>query len=161
MHTQDEMKQMFIPLLKSKGKIYRKFQKVFARKAKKRERISTITKDGVETTNRASVGDYIVRNQTRAEEEYILKPQKFRSRYAYIKRSKGGYNEYKPKGKIYALEVNKRLLEKFKFKKEFYFEAAWGSKMIVKEKDFLVCPYDGNEVYRIARREFFETYTLD
>jgi len=32
--------------------------------------------------------------------------------------------------------------------------------MIVKENDFLACPVGEEEVYRIAREEFFETYQL-
>ncbi len=59
------------------------------------------------------------------------------------------------------MEVNKRLLKKFRVKNRFYFEAEWGSKMIVKEKDFLACPVGGEEVYRIARKEFFETYQAE
>lgn len=158
MYTQNEIKQMVIPLLKSKGKSYRKFKKVLARKAKEIEPIATITSDGLETTNRARTGDYIVKNQTDAGEEYVMSPQKFKDRYKYKKRSKAGYSEYEPKGRITAMEVNKSFLKKLKLKEEFCFEAAWGSKMVVKEKDFLVCPMGGNEIYRIARKEFFETY---
>lgn len=161
MRTQNEMKQMVLPLLKTKSKVYRKVKKIFARRAKGRETIITITHDGKETTNKAKPGDYIVKNQTEAGEEYILKPQKFRSRYNYSKRSKAGYSEYEPTGRIYAIEVNRRLLKKFNVKSRFYFEASWGSKMVVKEKDFLACPVGEEEVYRIARKEFFETYQLD
>ena len=158
MYTQNEIKQMVLPLLKSKGKLYRKFKKVLARKAKELEPISTVTSDGLETTNRAKTGDYIVKNQTDAGEEYVMSSQSFKDRYKYKRRSKAGYSEYEPKGRITALEVNKSFLKKLKLDKEFYFEAAWGSKMTVKEKDFLVCPLSGEEIYRIARKEFFETY---
>ena len=158
MYKQNEIKQMVLPLLKSKGKSYRKFKKVLARKAKEIERIATITDDGLETTNRAKTGDYIVKNQTGAGEEYVMSPQSFKDRYKYKKRSKSGYSEYEPIGRITALEVNKSFLKKFKLDEEFFFEAAWGSKMVVKEKDFLVCPVSGDEIYRIARKEFFETY---
>ena len=34
-------------------------------------------------------------------------------------------------------------------------------KIIVKENDFIVCPLDYSEVYRIAKKEFFETYKPD
>ena len=161
MYTQIEMKQMVIPLLKIKGKTFRKFKKILARKVKKTERIETITGDGLETTNRAKTGDYIVKNRTEASEEYVMSPKSFKTRYSYIKRSKSGYSEYEPKGKITAIEVNKTFLKKIKVKGEFFFEASWGEKMIVKEKDFLVCPINGDEIYRIARKEFFETYEKD
>jgi hypothetical protein len=161
MHSQDEMKQIVLPLLQSSGKIYQKVKKVFARKAKSVERITTTTSDGIETSNQAKPGDYIVKNQTDAEEEYVLTPTKFCSRYIYKKRSKAGFSEYEPTGRIHAVEVNQRLLKKFGVKTRFYFVAEWGSKMIVKEKDFLACPIDGNEIYRIARKEFFETYRVE
>ncbi|MFK7774355.1 MAG: hypothetical protein AB8F94_19560 [Saprospiraceae bacterium] len=158
MYTQNEIKQMVIPLLKSKGKSYRKFKKILARKAKEIESVATVTSDGLETTNRAKTGDYIVKNQTAAGEEYVMSPQSFKDRYKYKKRSKSGYSEYEPKGRIIALEMNKTLFKKLKLDEEFCFEAAWGAKMVVREKDFLVCPIGGDEIYRIARKEFFETY---
>ena len=49
--------------------------------------------------------------------------KKFKDRYKYKKRSKAGYCEYEPKGRITALEVNKSFLKKFKLKSEFYFES--------------------------------------
>lgn len=161
MHSQEKMKQMVLPLLKSRGITYQKIKKVFARKAKKIERIITTTSDGRETINSAKPGDYIVKNQTGAGEEYILTSSKFRKRYVYKKRSKAGFSEYEPTGRIRAIEVNKRLLKKFGVENKFYFEADWGSKMVVKEKDFLACPIGGEEVYRIARKEFFETYQAE
>ena len=161
MHSQNEMKQMVLPLLKSSSKTYKKIKKVFARKAKSVEQIITTTSDGRETINSAKPGDYIVKNQTGAGEEYVLAPSKFRTRYVYKKRSKAGFSEYDPTGRIHAIEVNKRLLKKFGVKLRFYFEADWGSKMVVKEKDFLACPVGGEEVYRIARKEFFETYRAE
>ena len=36
--------------------------------------------------------------------------------------------------------------------------ANWGEKMVVRKNDYLVSPLDNSEVYRIARKEFFETY---
>ena len=161
MRTQTEMKQLIFPLLQRRGKTYLKFKKVLARRAKLNEKISTWTSDGKETSNRAKSGDYIIRNQTDAGEEYIIPSHKFQSRYIFVKRAAGGFSEYHPTGKIQAVEVNQRLLRKIKVKSRFYFIAPWGSKMVVKEKDFLACPIGGNEIYRIARKEFFETYKLE
>ena len=140
MHTQIEMKQMVFPLLEKKGKKYRKFKNILARKAKKTERITTITDDGIETTNRAKIGDYIVKNKTEVGEEYVMSPKKFKGRYTYIKRSKSGYSEYEPKGRITALEINKSFLKKFKLKNEFFFIAAWGEKMVCEGKRFFSVP---------------------
>jgi len=56
------------------------------------------------------------------------------------------------------MKITRALLEKNKLKKRFYFEASWGTRMVVKENDYLVCPLTYNEIYRIAEKEFFETY---
>ncbi len=161
MISQKELLQQVLPLMKKHGKKYKKFKHVFARKAKDGEVILTITKDGLETSNTASLGDYIVKNQTDAAEMYILTNKKFKARYKYLKRSKNGFSEYFPIGKIHALEMTPTLLAAQSWANEFYFEAPWGEKMVVKENDFLASPPSLNEVYRIARKEFFETYELD
>jgi len=42
---------------------------------------------------------------------------------------------------------------------EIQFTASWGEPMVLKPGDMVVSPMpDLNEVYRIARKEFFETY---
>ena len=42
---------------------------------------------------------------------------------------------------------------------EFYITAPWGSEQLAKEGDKFVAPLpDTNEIYRIARKEFDETY---
>ncbi len=161
MMRQTEMLELVMPLLKSEGVQYKKFKHVFARKAKEGETIATVTNDGVETINQANKGDYIVKNQTDAEEMYILSNKKFNDRYTFSKRSKNGFSEYSPKGKIIGLELTTDLLKEFNLPKEFHFEATWGAAMIAKESDFLACPPDLSEVYRIARKEFFETYEVD
>jgi hypothetical protein len=38
------------------------------------------------------------------------------------------------------------------------FVAPWGESMIVKPGDYLVTPPEKNEIYRIAQKEFEETY---
>ena len=152
---------MILPVIRAKGKTYRKNKNVFARKAKENENIATITDDGIETTNTARAGDYIVKNQTGAGEMYILGRDNFKKRYSYIKRSGGGFSEYRSTGKIIGVEMNAKLLKWLGTPDEFKFRAPWGEAMIVKKDDFLVTPLDFSEVYRIARKEFFETYTED
>jgi NAD(P)-dependent dehydrogenase (short-subunit alcohol dehydrogenase family) len=41
------------------------------------------------------------------------------------------------------------------------FMAPWDQPEKVELNDFLVTPPDHSEIYRIARKEFFETYKLD
>ncbi|MDF9412583.1 hypothetical protein E1B06_12855 [Brevibacillus laterosporus] len=158
--SQQNMISLLQPKLE-KAPTYEKFTRVFAKEAVGGEKIATITKDGVETENTAAAKDMIVKNQTEAKEMYILKPDKFAKRYKQIREAKDGFKEYQAIGEIKAIEVTSDLLKEANIPtKEFYFLAAWEEKMIVKEGDYLVSPLDYSEVYRIAKKEFFETYRL-
>ncbi len=158
MITQAEIQAMFQPLLNEKGQIFQKSKNVFARKAKEGERVVTITGDGIETKNTASKGDYIVMNQTEASEQYIMSKKKFSNRYDYICRAKGSFNCYASKGRIVGVALTPELMSQLNLSNPFYFQAPWGQEMVAKEGDYLVSPTDGTEIYRIARKEFFETY---
>lgn len=158
MRNQTEIQKTILPALRERGIVYEKFQKVFARRANEGERINTRTADGLETTNAAKPGDFVVKNQTEAGEEYILSKEKFKKRYQFLREAEAGYAEYQPIGKIVALEMNAAELEQLRLPSEFHFTAPWGEDMVCKKGDFLVSPPDFSEVYRIARKEFFETY---
>lgn len=132
------------------SQIYEKYNLVYARDAVIGEEIKTITKDGLETINRASKGDYVVKNMTSANEEYIVPKEKFEKKYIFEKASGNEWSVYKPIGIIKAIKV--------KSKETFYIIAPWKEKMIVKQGDFLASPLDYSEIYRIAEHEFFETY---
>lgn len=140
---------------------YEKYKEVYARKAVSGEKIKTYTKDGLETENTAKEGDYIVKNNTEAKEMYIVSQEKFNSRYEFKADVDNKWKIYKPTGKIKAIKVNTKILKQLGIKKEkrnFYIMANWGEKMTVKINDYLVSPLDNSEVYRIAEKEFFETY---
>ena len=158
--SQKQIQRMTLPLLKKKGKVYRKKKTVLGRKARGGESIVTITSDGVETKNEAKAGDYIVKNKTKAGERYIIKPRVFNKTYKPLKKRKGIYNEYITNKQILAIEINSSFLKEQGFSKELYFVASWGTESVAKINDFFVCPMDYSEVYRIARKEFFETYEL-
>lgn len=158
MITQLEIQTIFQPLLKEKGQVFQKSRNVFARKAKEGEHIVTITGDGVETQNTASKDDYIVMNQTEASEQYIMSKKKFRNRYNYICRAEGSFNSYASKGRVVGVELTEHLMQQLGLSHPFHFQATWGQEMIAKEGDYIVSPTDGTEIYRIARKEFFETY---
>ena len=86
---------------------------------------------------------------------------KFNSRYEFKGNHDGDWKIYRPLGKIRGIKVNSKIMSQLgivKGKKEFYIIANWGEKMIVKKNDYLVSPLDNSEVYRIAEKEFFETY---
>lgn len=143
----------FFPLINEAGKIYRKYALIFARPAKENEYIETWTADGLETTNYAKKDDLIVKNlQTEFQEEYIIPEDMFYKRYIKLY-DDGNGSICKPIGKIKATIYHGEDTE---------FVAKWGRLMILKTGDFIVSPYpDFQEVYRIARKEFFETYEED
>ena len=88
---------------------------------------------------------------------------KFNSRYEFKGNHDGDWKIYRPLGKIRGIKVNSKIMSQLgivKGKKEFYIIANWGEKMIVKKNDYLVSPLDNSEVYRIAEKEFFETYRM-
>ncbi len=151
--------QHILPLLLTKGKIYQKTGQVQATKAKGDEIIQSITSAGLETTNSAKKGDYIVTNlKTKAKESYIISPEKFAARYKKIKTISRGIGLYSPKGKVRAITVNKSLLTSMKWKDQFYILAPWGENQYVEKGDYLVCPMNNEEVYRIGRKEFRSSY---
>jgi hypothetical protein len=153
-----QLLERLLPIVEQKGQIFKKKRPVLARKAKQEESISTITADGVETTNIAKVGDYIVQNQTQAKEEYIIRADKFKQKYKYIARAIGSWSRYMPIGKIIAIELTDKVLQDLNMSSEFQFIAKWGQPMVAKKGDFLALPFDKSEVYRIALKEFWETY---
>lgn len=160
-YTQKEMKEMLIPVLKSEGKLYKKEKDVMARKAKPGERIDTVTNDGKETSNTAKTDNFIIKNQTEAGEMYIISESKFKERYEWKATGENDFDIYKAKGKVLGIEMTSSFLEKMGFDQEFYFIAPWNEEMVVKKEDFLVTTPNYSEIYRIARKEFFETYQLE
>lgn len=158
--TQTEMQRLFFPILEQEGKIYQKHKNILARKAQSNEQIQTITADGLETTNMAQLGDYIIQNQTGAREMYVLSAKKFDRKYNYLDQRDQDWAEYQPKGKIIAIELTTPILKKLQLPQQLIFTASWNESMVAKKGDFIACPLDGEEkeIYRIAQKEFFETY---
>ena len=60
--NQKDAYEFFTPLIEFSGKIYKKTSPVYAYLAEPGEYIETWTEDGLETTNYAKNGDYIVQN---------------------------------------------------------------------------------------------------
>jgi len=157
--SQDQMCAWFLPILKSQGRVFRKFRKIWAKPAVGGERVETRTSDGLETINTASPGDFIVRNQTLAAEMYVMSAKNLQDRYlATGESNEEGYFEYAPTGKILAIELTEEILNGLELPDSFHFTASWGAAMVAKAGDFLVCPPTLDSVYRIARAAFFETY---
>lgn len=143
------------------AKIYQKYAEVIIRPAILGEQIGTVTSDGAETMNRAAAGDFILTNDTRAKEQYIISAEKLRKRYEPTGKRVGGGEIYKATGKCRAIKVNRQILKALGVDSVFEFIAPWGSKMVCKKGDMLASPDlfgPLNEVYRIALKEFNETY---
>mgnify|MGYP001547114795 CR=1 FL=1 len=142
------------------GLNYHKFKPVFAREVMRKENIVTFTSVGKETSNTAHPGDYIVKNQTTAAEQYVIPAGKFKLLYRWLRKGSNGFDEYSPKGEIIALKCDQQTLERLGLRCPFEFEASWGDKLIVYPGDYLVCPPDFSEVYKISPTEFRQTYRL-
>lgn len=156
--SQSSLFSRLLPYLQEEGRLYRKITHVFAKEAIGGEEIETSTSDGIETSNRARKGDYLVKNKTGAGEMYIVPPEKFHKKYVFLQKAGDGFSEYRPTGQVIALELTPSMLAELGLFAPFYFEAPWGEEMVAKLGDFLAVPVDRKEVYRIARKEFFETY---
>jgi len=160
MYSQKETQDLFLPLLKKEGQLFQKSKPIYARPAKMGETIQTITSDGLETENKVTkAGSFVVQNQTKAQEQYIVEGAIFQSKYELLAPAKAGFSLYKPVGRIKVIKLTRRLWATLNFPpKQIHFEAPWGQKMVLKLYDYIVSPLDYSEVYRIARKEFWETY---
>jgi len=105
--------------------------------------VETFTSDGKETQNTAKDGDIIMCGPSL--EKYILKHDKFLEKYEII-------------NGIAIPEQSYRNVAEYLDEEEIMFTASWGELMVLKKNDFLV--KDGDHYYRIARKEFLETYNL-
>ena len=149
--TQKEMLTKFLPQLKN-AQTYTKFAEVLVRPAKPGETITTNTSDGKETVNTAKENDFVVKNATQTQEEYIINKEKLYSRYTKIEDKNPPWSKWKAKGKIKAIQYNGPNMQ---------FIASWNENMTLKTGDILATPLPNmNEIYRIAKKEFEETYKL-
>ncbi|MEB2784007.1 hypothetical protein [Algoriphagus persicinus] len=158
MITQKEMLAHFLPILEKSGKRYKKKTMVRAKKAQPGLVVVTKTSDGDETKNTAEPGDWLVENQTSSSEQYLVKAETFLKKYSLVQSLEKGWGCYQPKGETSGLRVNELHLEALGATKVLEFQAPWKDTMIVKPGDMLVVPPEKDEIYRIAKKEFGETY---
>ncbi|WP_051315121.1 hypothetical protein [Algoriphagus terrigena] len=158
MITQLEMLDYFLPLMQTQGKHYKKKSLIRAKKAKPGLEVVTVTSDGIETKNTAGPGDWLVENQTSAKESYLIKADTFEKKYILLHSLGDGWGCYRPVGEIYAYNISAMDFEKFGAAEIMEFQAPWKESIVVKPGDFLVAPVDKSEIYRVARKEFKETY---
>jgi hypothetical protein len=151
-------------VLPEAGRDFKKFQIVKARTAKEGEEIVSVVESGRETVNIANKGDYLVENQTGAKELYIVSGATFGQRYTEESKLDEAWSVYKPLGRVKGIEVDRCVLNLFGQQGSFYILAPWGEAQYVEEGDMFVTTLplqDDIEIYRIAHKEFSETYEAD
>jgi len=158
MITQQNMLDYFLPIFGIKGKNYRKKSLIKAKKAAPGLLVITKTSDGEETRNTAEEGDWLVENQTSSEEKYLVKSDIFESKYEMVHSLGDGWACYKPKGIMSGYELQANDLKHFEVNDRLEFQAPWKDTMFVRVGDFLIIPPGKKEIYRVARKEFLETY---
>lgn len=158
MITQEEMLNHFLPLMESQGKRFKKKSLIRAKKAEPGMVVVTRTSDGIETRNTAEKGDWLVENQTSAKERYLIKADTFEKKYTMMDSLGNGWGCYRPKGEIFARKVSAGDLVNFGKGEFMEFQAPWKESIVVKPGDYLVISLEKSEIYRIAKKEFLETY---
>jgi tetratricopeptide (TPR) repeat protein len=159
--TQKDLLERLLPIINDEGGHYRKSQQVHARPAVEGEIIVSVTADGEETSKMATAGEMVIKNLTVAREEYLVSQTTFEDRYTSTEKVDDSWTLYDPLGEIRAIEITREVTELLNVGDEFFIMASWGSEQAAREGDFFVAPLPKlNEVYRIARAEFEQTYKL-
>jgi hypothetical protein len=159
--SQEDLAESVLPRIKEAQQQFQKFQKVHARPATPGETIVSVTGDGEETTNTADEDEIVVRNLTEAREMYIVSKSTFDKRYTELEPVDEKWTLYAPTGEVMAIEITRELTRQLNVGEEFYIMASWGSEQLAREGDMFVSTIpDLKEIYRIARKEFEETYRL-
>jgi hypothetical protein len=158
----------YAQIIHQKGELYQKEKKVTARVSRGGEEVISITADGIESKEVSAVGDYIVINSTRNRETYIIKPVEFARRYTHLAGDEYSPTQVSEVSAIQATAVNIfhygfHELENLTINPELpiYIEAPWNESQTLRINDYLVCPPSKNEVYRVAREEFEQTYSAE
>jgi hypothetical protein len=156
---QDFLSLIKLPLA-HKGQTYLKTAKVIARLTTPGQYVETITSDGLETSIVAKAGDYLVTNMTESQEAYLVPGSAFEQKYQFLDQIEGSDKAiFQSRGKVMAIRINESLLKTLRLTAPFEFMAPSGQPMSANMGDFLAVPIQPKlEVYRIAEKEFHETY---
>ncbi len=159
--TQKTLMELLLPLAETDGGHYRKYRNVNARSAIEGEKVISITADGEETVNFAKADDMVVKNLTESEEKYIVGKEKFAKLYQEIEKVDDTWKLYRPQGEVRAIEITRDITSDLDVGEEFFVIAPWNAEQLAREGDMFVVPLPArDEIYRIARKEFDETYKL-
>ncbi len=160
---QRDLLENYQSVIAEKGRKYFKHKEVNIDKAEVNEKVITVTSSGFETEQFAKENQYIVTNITTHRERYLINQDTF-EKYDLVDATLGKYR-MNPKHNIQALRFTPEHFPKLftadmkinELKQRFiYIEAAWGESQVLIENDYLAL--NGDEIYRIGKLEFEETY---
>ena len=157
--SQERLVSRILPILESSGKEYHKKGTVEARKAVAGEEVVSITDGGEETSSFASANDVVVRNNTGAQELYIVEAEVFPKRYECLTPLTDEFQSYNAKGQSLAIQIDHEITTLLGVGASFFIKPVWESEQYAKEGDYFVSPLpDRKEIYRIGKPEFESTY---
>lgn len=158
MYSQQEIIAHFFALLQEGGQRYTKKSLIRAKKAIPGMLVITRTSDGKEFENTADPGDWLIENQTSVSEHYLMKEAIFSKKYTLHQALGEGWGAYCAKGRVYAKQVTLMEIHSFAGTQFLDFEGPRNKTVSLHSEDYLVIPTDQSEVYRIASKEFEQTY---
>lgn len=156
--SQKRMLDYFLPKVEKEGIRYKKNTLIKAKLAPKGMEVITETADGIQTKNIAEEGDYFVENQTSTGEMYLVRKNVFERKYEITQSLSEGWATYQLREFIWAIQITAEEIQDLGGEGVLDFMAPWGELSVAKPEDFLVLPPEKDEIYRIAHKEFKETY---
>jgi hypothetical protein len=157
-YSQHEIINHFFDLLQKEGKRYAKKSLIIAKKAIPGTRVITKTSDGQRIETTAKDGDWLVENQTATNEHYLVSESTFKKKYQLRQALGEGWGSFQSLIQVYALKVQEKDLAHFGSDTQLEFKAPREKTVLIHPGDYLVIPIDQSEAYRIASKEFEETY---
>ena len=160
--SQVELCEKLLPLMQGSDCVFRKKAPIMARPAETGELVETITSDGKETEQTAKPGQFVAENQTDSLERYLISTETLQARYEPGEKRDDIWQEYLPTARVRAILVDANLARRLNRSTPFEVMADWGSPQRVEAGDMLVSPLpELREIYRIAKKEFGQTYKPD
>lgn len=159
LYSQHEIIAHFFDLLKRDGQRYSKKSLTIAKKATPGTVVLTKTSDGQRIETTAKPGDWLVENQTATKEHYLVSDATFQKKYQLRQALGEGWGSFQSLGQVYALKVQEKDFAHFGDLQELEFQGPREKTVLLLPGDYLVIPVDQSEAYRIAAKEFEETYS--
>jgi hypothetical protein len=167
--TQNQARELLLPLLREKGRNYRSTKPIYARAAKEGEMIKAAP--GSTEEREASKGDYVCRNQAGGE-DYLVQGRHFNSLYEAdpsetTSTSRDSLTRYNPKGQVVACQITTDLTADLSAKGvtlPFIMQNAAGNNVTLSLGDYVISPIGttsegGNpEVNGVSKAEFNSNY---